>query len=132
MGHFLRYMFFCLVLCISLIGDLQYESKNSPQETTSAQLLFDSKTSDDTIKVLPLPTSSAASAFLHVKQLYPDYALLVEFLPENWSVGLYRKLIDSGKKTPWYINTSSSSNKQRLSGWKDSNLQYKKGLIQPA
>ncbi|WP_371195951.1 hypothetical protein [Glaciecola sp. SC05] len=129
----MRFVFLYLVIIVSLMGEFSHEPISSaPQYSIDYVLSADTSSNDDTGEILPSTPRSTANAFLHVKQLHPDYALLFEFLAEDWSAKLYKKLVDSGSTEDWYAKTSFSPSKHRVCGWHDSNLLYNTGLIQPA
>lgn len=122
------------MLCFSLYGEgINDRQINSKQVAGYLSLDFSNNTEqfDDTKPIPPNPYRNLANAFQHSTQLNPDYVVLMEFLPEDWSARLYKHLIDSGELEPWYIQSSFSAGRQRLAGWKDSNLMYKTGLILP-
>jgi hypothetical protein len=145
----MRHFLLTLLLCFSLLGNgvLTNDISNERQVHNgfiSKSFLLESAASDTSTKTsqhynevseaseqlsVP-PFRSAAGVFLHLKQLEPEYGLFAEFLPENWSVALYQKLIDTGELHLWYLPLSTTKRKHRLAAWKDSNLLYKTGLIQ--
>lgn len=94
--------------------------------------VVDSEQSDELSTLGQINSQTMANAFRHLKQQNPEYTLLVEFFAEDWSAALYKHLIDSGESEPWYVNCSLSPKRQRISGWKDSNLLHKKGFFQAA
>lgn len=131
----MRYIVFSLLLCFVLSGEGSFSATpNKVLNTTVATfgVSADSDLNDDLSAVVPNHSQTVANAFRHFKQQNPQYGLLVEFLAENWSAALYKHLIDSGENEPWYVYNSFSPKRQRISGWKDANLLYKKGFRRAA
>lgn len=131
----MRYFVFSILLCFILVGEGRLSAEKNTvfgNQLLQHELLAGGEKNEDLSAVAPLNAQSVANAFRHFKQQNPEYVVLIEFFAENWSTALYKHLIDSGECEPWFINTSFSPKRQRISGWKDGNLLYKKGLFQAA